>query len=34
MKKQSLKIKISVSILMFLNKIGVDKLAYYLLALI
>lgn len=33
-KKQSLKIKTAVSMLMFLNKIRIDRFAYYLLALI
>lgn len=34
MKKQSLKIRLSVSILFLLNKIGIDKIVYYILALV
>lgn len=34
MGNQSLKIKLAVSLLMFLNKIKIDKFAYYLLALV
>ena len=34
MRKQSLKIRLSVSIFMFFNKIGLDKILYYIIAVI
>ena len=34
MRKQSLKIRLSVSTLMFFNKIGLDKILYYMIAII
>ena len=34
MKKQSLKIRISVSVLIFFNRIRLDKIIYYIISLI